>query len=119
MCLVDGQGHIIFGQRSIACYITTIDFKVQFMQVYSVIQNCTWLIIFGIDHKDSCNSVFGVLIISNIASLATVPIPHQEIIKQCRGVQEIANTSTNERQSTQSYNIQYKYNLQYNTYNIQ
>ena len=39
LCLVDDQGHIIFGQWSMACYIFTIDFKVQFMQVYSVIQN--------------------------------------------------------------------------------
>ena len=47
-------------------------------------------------YRSSCNRVFGVLIISNVVSLAAVLIPHQEIIKQCRCVQEIANTPTNE-----------------------
>ena len=41
LCLVNGQGHY-FGQQSIMSvvhYISTIDFKVHFMQVYQIIQD--------------------------------------------------------------------------------
>ena len=37
----------IFGQQSLEHYISKINFKVQFIQVYGIIQNYTQLTIFG------------------------------------------------------------------------
>ena len=52
---------VIFNQQPMTYYVSTIDFKVQFVQVYSVTQNYMYLTIFGRDLKiHSCNRVFGV-----------------------------------------------------------
>ena len=69
-----------------AHHIFTVDFKVQFMQVCGDIQNDTYLTIFGRDHKIAAIVFLVFLIVSNIASLAAIPIMHQEIIKQCRRI---------------------------------
>ena len=63
----------IFGQQSMARYIFTIDFKVQFVQVYSVIQNFK---VFGRGLKITVTMLLVFLIISSTVSLAVAPITH-------------------------------------------
>ena len=69
-------------------YISTIDFKVQFMQVYGIVQNYMYLSIFGKDLKVAVIMLLMFLFISNNVSLAAVLITHQEIIIECRNAQE-------------------------------
>ena len=64
-------------------YISTIDFKVQFMQVYGIVQNYMYLSIFGKDLKVAAIMLLAFLFVSNV-SLAAVLITHQEIIIECR-----------------------------------
>ena len=67
-------------------YISTINFKVQFMQVYDVIKNYMYGVAsnFGRGLKINAITLSVFLIISNVVSLAVIPITHQEIIIDCR-----------------------------------
>ena len=61
---------VIFNQQSMTYYVSTIDFKVQFMQVYGVIQNYMYLTIFGRDliRYIAAIAFLVFLIVSNIVS---------------------------------------------------
>ena len=83
---VNGQWHI---------YIFTINFNVQFIQVYGVTQNYKQLTILSRDVKIAVIVFLMFLITSNVVSLAAVPITHQDIIIKCRCVQKTTNTWTN------------------------
>ena len=102
---VKGQGYkFVLSQWSRSLFWSmvndTLYFHNQFWgAIYANIWHYTKLYVaynFGRDLKDSCNHIIGVLIVFNIVSLATIPITHQEIIKQCKYVlQKTANTWTN------------------------
>ena len=72
LCLVNGQGHYVWSLVKKVYY----DFKVQ---VYSIIQSLQ----FSGEFLDNCacHHIFGV---SDIVSLAAVPMTHQETIMECR-----------------------------------
>ena len=67
-------------------HISIIDFKVLYTQVNGVIQNYIYLTI-SVDFKITTTAVlFMFFIISNIVSMAAVPITHQGIIIEYRHI---------------------------------
>ena len=87
MCLVNGQGHYFW---SIVNGVLAI-----FLQLILKCNLCKYTALHIIYAalveivKIAAVIMFSVFIVSNIISLAAVPITHQEFIKQCRCVQNI------------------------------
>ena len=59
-------------------YISSIDFKAQFMQLFGMVQNYMYLTIFGKDLKVAAIMLLVFLFVSNNVSLAAVLITHQD-----------------------------------------